>query len=129
MPFPGPVPAAWLVAGRRGRARAQTGRGAARGNPEGAQMDDDGTGVFRVYALRYAHRDAVRAEHFYGHDPCGDQPMPMDYFVWAATSPRTTLVIDAGFSHRRVRRNHRVRSVRRTTTWQDDPGRTYRLRD
>jgi glyoxylase-like metal-dependent hydrolase (beta-lactamase superfamily II) len=71
-------------------------------------MDDDGTGVFRVYALRYAHRDAVRAEHFYGHDPCGDQPMPMDYFVWAATSPRTTLVIDAGFTPEVARRRGRV---------------------
>jgi hypothetical protein len=35
---------------------------------------------FEVYAVRYAHREARRHEHFYGHDP-HDNPMPMDYFV------------------------------------------------
>ncbi|MGH3318804.1 MAG: N-acyl homoserine lactonase family protein [Streptosporangiaceae bacterium] len=68
----------------------------------------DGDNVFRVYALRYGHREAVRGEHFYGHDPCGDQPMPMDYFVWAAVSPRATVVVDAGFSPEVARRRGRT---------------------
>lgn len=66
-----------------------------------------GQSVFEVYALRYAHREASRGEHFYGHDPQHGQPMPMDYFIWAAVSPATVVVIDAGFTppvaHRRGR--------------------------
>lgn len=64
--------------------------------------------LFHVYALRYAHREAVRGEHFYGHDPCGDQPMPMDYFVWAAVSPRAVVVVDAGFTPEVARRRGRT---------------------
>jgi glyoxylase-like metal-dependent hydrolase (beta-lactamase superfamily II) len=52
---------------------------------------------FEVYAVRYAHRQARRDEHFYGHDP-HDGPMPMDYFVWAAVSSDHTVVVDTGFS-------------------------------
>ena len=50
---------------------------------------------FEVYAVRYATREARRAEHFYGHDP-HDGPMPMDYFVWAAVSADYAVVVDAG---------------------------------
>ena len=52
---------------------------------------------FEVYAVRYAHREARRHEHFYGHDP-HDNPMPMDYFVWAAVSSDHTVVVDTGFT-------------------------------
>jgi glyoxylase-like metal-dependent hydrolase (beta-lactamase superfamily II) len=52
---------------------------------------------FEVYAVRYAHREARRDEHFYGHDP-HEGPMPMDYFVWAAASSDHTVVVDTGFS-------------------------------
>ena len=52
---------------------------------------------FEVYAVRYATREARRGEHFYGHDP-HDDPMPMDYFVWAAASPDHTVVVDTGFT-------------------------------
>ena len=54
---------------------------------------------FRVYAVKYATRDARSAEHFYGHslDP-HNSPMPMDYFVWAAVSAQHAIVIDAGFN-------------------------------
>lgn len=53
---------------------------------------------YRVYALRYGHREALRGEHFYGHDPCGDASMPMDYFIWAVVGPQATVVVDAGFT-------------------------------
>ena len=37
---------------------------------------------YRVYAVKYADRDARRPEHFIGGD-AHDTPMRMDYFVWA----------------------------------------------
>lgn len=51
--------------------------------------------TYRVYAVRYARRDARRPEHFYGGD-VHDGPMPMDYFVWAAVSDAETVVVDVG---------------------------------
>lgn len=64
----------------------------------GEQMSEP-TDVFEVYAMRYAHRESgVRGEHFYGFDPCQDQLSPMDYYVWAAISPSTTVIVDAGFT-------------------------------
>jgi glyoxylase-like metal-dependent hydrolase (beta-lactamase superfamily II) len=65
-------------------------------------------GVFRVYALKYAERDARRSEHFIGGDP-DDAPMPMDYFVWAAVGPEATWVVDTGFgAPDAVRRGRRL---------------------
>ncbi len=55
------------------------------------------TPEYEVYAVRYATRDALSSEHFYGHDP-HDSPMPMDYFVWAAVSSEQTVIIDTGFT-------------------------------
>lgn len=52
-----------------------------------------------VYAIRYATRPtALRAEHFYGHDACGDAPMPIDYFVWLIAGPDAAILVDAGFT-------------------------------
>lgn len=51
---------------------------------------------YRVYAVRYAHRACTSSEAFYGdyrHDA-----MTMDYFVWAVTSGRHTVIIDLGFT-------------------------------
>jgi glyoxylase-like metal-dependent hydrolase (beta-lactamase superfamily II) len=53
--------------------------------------------TYELYAIRYATREARRADHFIGGDP-HDGPMPMDYFVWVAVSPERTFVIDAGFT-------------------------------
>ena len=52
---------------------------------------------YELYAIRYAERDARRADHFIGGDP-HDGPMPMDYFVWVAIAPHHTVVIDTGFT-------------------------------
>lgn len=57
----------------------------------------DRSGEFRVYAVRYATRDASSSEHFYGGDP-HEAPMPMDYFVWATVSGEHAVVIDTGFT-------------------------------
>jgi glyoxylase-like metal-dependent hydrolase (beta-lactamase superfamily II) len=53
--------------------------------------------VYELYAIRYARRDARRADHFIGGDP-HDGPMPMDYFVWLARDGARSIVIDAGFT-------------------------------
>lgn len=52
---------------------------------------------YEVYAIRYATREARRADHFIGGDP-HDGPMPMDYFMWVAISQERTFVIDSGFT-------------------------------
>ncbi|MGE3856366.1 MAG: N-acyl homoserine lactonase family protein [Dehalococcoidia bacterium] len=56
------------------------------------------TETYRLYAIKYGHREATRKEHFLGGDPDGDRPMPMDYFVWLAQSEAHTFVIDTGFA-------------------------------
>lgn len=56
------------------------------------------SGVQAVYAIRYAHRDAVtRAQNFYGGDP-HDGPMPMSYYTWLIATEDEALVVDTGFS-------------------------------
>jgi glyoxylase-like metal-dependent hydrolase (beta-lactamase superfamily II) len=52
---------------------------------------------YEVYAIKYARRDARRAEHFIGGDP-HDAPMPMDYFVWLIRNAERTIVVDTGFT-------------------------------
>lgn len=53
--------------------------------------------VYELYAIRYATREARRADHFIGGDP-HDGPMPMDYFVWVAVGRERTFIIDTGFT-------------------------------
>jgi glyoxylase-like metal-dependent hydrolase (beta-lactamase superfamily II) len=77
--------------------------------------------LYRVYALKYAERDAGRPEHFIGGDP-HDTPMPMDYFVWAIVADPAggnagsgrTWVVDTGFGEADAERRGR-RLVRSTT--------------
>jgi len=68
--------------------------------------------IHRVYAVKYAERDARRADHFLGGDP-HDAPMPMDYFVWAVVGAGHTWVVDTGFDESDATRRGRrlVRSV------------------
>lgn len=56
------------------------------------------TGTFRLYAIKYGHREAKRGDHFLGGDPDPDRPMPMDYFIWLAQSGEHTFVIDTGYT-------------------------------
>ena len=50
-----------------------------------------------VFAIRYARRDARRADHFIGGDP-HDAPMAMDYFLWLIRGPERVVVVDSGFT-------------------------------
>jgi len=52
---------------------------------------------YRIYAIRYASRDAQRRDHFLMGDP-HEGDMPMDYFVWAIVGPDETIVVDLGFT-------------------------------
>lgn len=53
--------------------------------------------AYEVYAVKYAERDGHRGEHFLGGDPHEDDPMPMDYFVWAIVGGGRTWIVDTGF--------------------------------
>ena len=53
--------------------------------------------TYDVFAIKYAHRDARRTNHFLGGDP-HDAPMPMDYFVWLVRDSERTFVLDVGFN-------------------------------
>ena len=53
---------------------------------------------YEVHAIKFAERDAVRAEHFIGGDPHDTAPMPMDYFVWLIRrTDGREWVVDTGF--------------------------------
>jgi len=55
------------------------------------------TGLWQIYAVRYAKHMRTTHENFMGGDPHDVSPMPMDYFVWAAISGDGTFVVDTGF--------------------------------
>lgn len=55
-----------------------------------------GSGVYRVYAVRYAHRATTSSEVFYRD--LHQAPMTMDYFVWALTDGDRAVVVDLGFT-------------------------------
>jgi glyoxylase-like metal-dependent hydrolase (beta-lactamase superfamily II) len=52
---------------------------------------------YEVFAIRYATREARRADHFIGGDP-HDAPMPMDYFTWLVLGEGRRIVVDTGFT-------------------------------
>ena len=51
---------------------------------------------YEVYAVKYAYRDAVRANNLIFSD-AHDVPMPLDYYVWAIVGKTKTYVVDTGF--------------------------------
>ena len=62
--------------------------------------------VYELYAIRYATREAKRAEHFIGGDP-RDDPLNMDYVVWVAIREGSAILIDSGFSETVAKRRKR----------------------
>lgn len=52
--------------------------------------------VYELYAIKYAEHLRQARENFVFQD-IHDGPMPLDYYVWVATSPEKTYVIDIGF--------------------------------
>jgi glyoxylase-like metal-dependent hydrolase (beta-lactamase superfamily II) len=57
----------------------------------------DSLPTYRLYAIKYASREAKRSDHFIGGD-VRDERMDMDYFIWVAVGAGRTIVIDTGFS-------------------------------
>jgi glyoxylase-like metal-dependent hydrolase (beta-lactamase superfamily II) len=53
---------------------------------------------YRIYAIRYAHRDHVAASEAFHKGPHDPPPGGMDYFVWAITDGKRTVVVDTGFT-------------------------------
>ena len=63
--------------------------------------------TYEVFAIRYAMREARRADHFIGGDP-HDAPMSMDYFVWLIRNDARTFVLDVGFTAQMAAQRRRV---------------------
>jgi glyoxylase-like metal-dependent hydrolase (beta-lactamase superfamily II) len=61
---------------------------------------------YKVFAVKYATRDARRADHFIGGDP-HDGPMPMDYFTWVIVGPDRVFLVDTGFTAETAARRKR----------------------
>jgi glyoxylase-like metal-dependent hydrolase (beta-lactamase superfamily II) len=55
-----------------------------------------------VYAVRYASRDGVRAQHFHHWTPRYDEPHPTVYYVWLLRSAARTILVDTGFGPERA---------------------------
>jgi glyoxylase-like metal-dependent hydrolase (beta-lactamase superfamily II) len=62
----------------------------------------------QVYAIRYARREALSRDHFYGLDPHDGSPMPMDYFIWAIVGDYRPIIVDAGFTPETAARRNRT---------------------
>ncbi len=68
------------------------------------------TESYEVFAVKYATRDAKRADHFLDKAAVSDPhvPMPMDYFVWLVRNANRTVLVDTGFSEPVGRRRGRT---------------------
>lgn len=62
---------------------------------------------YEIFAIRYATRQAKRAEHFIGGDP-HDLPMPMDYFTWVVKSGARAFLVDTGFAAEMAAKRRRI---------------------
>lgn len=62
---------------------------------------------YRIFAIKYATRDARRSDHFIGGDP-HDAPMPMDYFTWAVVGAGRVVLVDTGFTAKTAERRRRT---------------------
>jgi glyoxylase-like metal-dependent hydrolase (beta-lactamase superfamily II) len=69
-------------------------------------MSDNGT--WQVYAVHYGHHDRPARENFIFGDAHDDEPMPLDYFVWAIVGADRCFVVDSGFDEAMGRRRGRT---------------------
>ena len=67
---------------------------------------------YRVYAVRYGHRDHVPAHEAFHKEHAAPEG-GMDYFVWAITDGQNTVVVDTGFGEEE--------GTRRGRTWLRSP--------
>jgi glyoxylase-like metal-dependent hydrolase (beta-lactamase superfamily II) len=62
--------------------------------------------TYEIYAIKYAHLERRAGNNFLGGDP-HDDPMPLDYFVWAITNGNRTIILDTGFDEKMAKRRGR----------------------
>jgi len=65
------------------------------------------SGVWEVYAIKYATHDRMARENFLGGDPHDSSPMPLDYYVWAVVSQGRAIVVDTGFDEQAAKQRGR----------------------
>jgi glyoxylase-like metal-dependent hydrolase (beta-lactamase superfamily II) len=53
--------------------------------------------VYEVHAIRYAHLEQRSAAENFLDGKGGEEPMPLDYFVWAIVGGEQPIVVDCGF--------------------------------
>jgi glyoxylase-like metal-dependent hydrolase (beta-lactamase superfamily II) len=52
--------------------------------------------TYEVFAIRYAHLERTARHNFLG-GAGRDDPMPLDYYVWAIVNDERTVLVDTGF--------------------------------
>lgn len=62
----------------------------------------------RIIAIRYAHLDAARQDHFLFPQQSPAEPMPIDYYFWLILSDDRVVVVDAGFTPKTAERRGRT---------------------
>jgi glyoxylase-like metal-dependent hydrolase (beta-lactamase superfamily II) len=68
--------------------------------------------TYRVFAIRYAHRDGVPAAEVFHHALPDDQPRAMAYYLWLVTGPAGTVLVDTGFGRDVARQRDRENVLR-----------------
>lgn len=64
--------------------------------------------TYEIHAIRYGRLDRTAAANFINGDPHDDEPMPLDYFVWAIVGETRTFVLDTGFDEAMGRQRGRT---------------------
>ena len=62
--------------------------------------------TWEIYAVHYGHHERLASANFLHGDP-HDQPMPLDYFVWAIVGEKRNFIVDCGFDAEMGRRRKR----------------------
>lgn len=63
---------------------------------------------FRVFAVRYAHREGVAPGEVFHHAAEGDSATAMDYYVWLVTGSAGSFLVDTGFGRAIARQRGRL---------------------
>jgi glyoxylase-like metal-dependent hydrolase (beta-lactamase superfamily II) len=67
------------------------------------------TPLYEIYAIKYGHIPERRSPENFIHGDSHDQPMPIDFYVWAIKGAMQTLIVDTGFDPQvAVKRNRRL---------------------
>lgn len=75
-------------------------------------MTTAGPPDWRVFAIRYAHREGVAAAEVFHHATPADRPRAMAYYVWLVIGSAGTFLVDTGFGREVARRRDREQCLR-----------------